>query len=91
MLVSIHIVALKQKKMKPKIVVANEVWAMIFYYLRFIDLIEASAVCKRFYHLIHRMPYYVKKLDESKKLFKSRDFLLEAYENIIRHFFNGVK
>ena len=37
------------------------------------------------------MPYYVKKLDELKKLFTSRYFFLEAYENIFKLFYDGVK
>ena len=35
--------------MNKKIEVSIEVWAMIFRYLRLIDLIEVSAACKKFY------------------------------------------
>ena len=77
--------------MKHKVEIPNEVWAMIFCYLCFTDLIEVSAACKRFYRVIHIMPYYVKKLDELKKLFTSRYFFLEAYENIFKRFYDGVK
>ena len=88
MFTSIHFIA---SKMKHKIEIPNKVSTIIFCYLRLIDLIEVSAACKRFYRVIHTMPYYVKKLDESKELFTSRDFLLEAYENIFKRFYDGVK
>ena len=47
-----------------------EVWAIIFKYLRLIDVVEISCVCKTFYHICEKNEYYVKKLRESKDLFK---------------------
>lgn len=37
------------------------------------------------------MPRYVRKFNESKKLFVSRDFLLKAYKNIFKRFCDGVR
>ena len=39
-----------------------EVWSSIFKYLRLVDLVEISCVCKKFYVLCQRNQYYVKKL-----------------------------
>ena len=47
-----------------------EVWAIIFKYLRLVDVVQISCVCKIFYHIGEKNEYYVKKLRESKDLFK---------------------
>ena len=47
-----------------------EVLVIIFSYLTPNDIMEASAVCKLFYHASRKNKLFVKKLDDSKKLFK---------------------
>ena len=68
-----------------------QVWAVIFKYLRLIDLVEVSCVCKTFYHLCEKNKYYVKKLRESKDIFKDRSWLIETYEKFQRFYFAVFK
>lgn len=76
--------------MNEKIGIPVEVWGMIFRYLRLLDLVEVSAVCKQFHALTHRMFFYVKKLDESRCLITDRHFQKKAYENTFVHFYDGL-
>ena len=46
-----------------------EVLVIIFSYLIPIDIMEASAVCKLFYHASRKNILFIKKLDDSRKLF----------------------
>ena len=59
-----------------------EIWAIIFKYLRIIDLAEISCVCKTFYRVCEKNQYYVKKLRESKNIFKDGPWLIETYKNV---------
>ena len=67
-----------------------EVWAVIFKYLRLIDLVEVCCVCKTFYHLCEKNKYYVKKLRESKDIFKDRSWLIETYKKLFQRFYFAV-
>ena len=65
-----------------------EVWALIFTYLRLIDLVEISCVCKTFYCICKKN--IVKKLRESKDIFKDRPWLIETYKQLLERFYIGV-
>ena len=67
-----------------------EVCAVIFKYLRLIDLVEVSCVFKTFYHLCKKNKYYVKKLRESKNIFKDRSWLIETYKKLFQRFYFAV-
>ena len=49
-----------------------EVWYFIFKYLRYIDLIEVSAVCKE-WNMIIQKGQLISKLKESQNIFTDRD------------------
>ena len=59
-----------------------EVWDLIFTYLRLIDLVEISCVCKTFYGICEKNQYYVKILRESKDIFKDRTWFTNNYLNV---------
>ena len=59
-----------------------DVFSFIFQYLKQIDLIEASAVCKKWYKVISITAFGFK-LKETEELFHDRDWLLKTY---IKHF-----
>ena len=63
-----------------------EVWALAFKYLRYIDLVEVSAVCKDFYKICCTRQSYVLKLKESNEIFFERDWLLKSYRKTIERF-----
>ena len=67
-----------------------KVWAIIFKYLRLIDLVEISCVCKTFYRICEKNQYYVKKLRESKDIFKDRSWLIETYEKLLERLYSAV-
>ena len=67
-----------------------EVSAIIFEYLRLIDLVEISCFCKTFYHICKKNQYYVKKLRESKDIFKDRSWLIETYKELLERFYIAV-
>ena len=67
-----------------------EVWDLIFTYLRLIDLVEISCVCKTFYDICEKNQYYVKILRESKDIFKDRTWLIETYKQLLERFYLGV-
>ena len=55
-----------------------EVLVIIFSYLTPNDIIETSAVCKLFYHVSRKNKLFVKKLDDSKKLFKVNKLIFNS-------------
>ena len=63
-----------------------DVFSFIFQYLKQIDLIEASAVCKKWYSVISITAFGFK-LKETEELFHDRDWLLKTY---IKHFRDSV-
>lgn len=63
-----------------------EVWKLIFTYLRLNDLVEISWECKEFYQLCAENHFYVKKLKESKKIFKDKSQLLCLYKQLCEDF-----
>ena len=67
-----------------------EVWAIIFSYLRLNDLIEISSVCKTFYCLCQKNYFYVKKLHESRDIFKDRSWLFQSYRKLLERFYFGI-
>ena len=81
---------IKEKKNNMQIPV--EVWTLIFTYLRLNDLIEISCVCKEFYYLSEKNRFYVKRLQESKRIFKGRDWIFSHYKQLFdRFYFNLFK
>ena len=64
-----------------------EVWKLIFTYLRLNDLVEISCECKEFYQLCAENHFYVKKLNESKKIFKDKSWLLCLYKQLCEDFY----
>ena len=67
-----------------------EVWAIIFSYLRLNDLIEISCVCKIFCCLCQKNDFYVKKLHESRDIFKGRSWLFQSYRKLHESFYFGI-
>ena len=67
-----------------------EVWAIIFKYLRLIDLVDISCVCKAFYYLCVKNQYYAKKLRESIDIFKYKSCLVETYKKILDRFYFAI-
>ena len=59
-----------------------EVLSVIFRYLKQIDLIEASAVCKQWYTMINNNSFS-SKIKETNQLFDDKDWLLKIYR---KHF-----
>ena len=55
-----------------------EVLVIIFSYLTPNDIMEASAVCKLFYHVSRKNKLFVKKLDDSKKLIKVNKLIFNS-------------
>ena len=76
----------KKNKMK----VSIEVWAMIFKYLRLIDLADVSSVCKEFYYVCQGMSFYNNKLKDSRQHFFDKDWLVKTYKKTIKRFCYGV-
>ena len=64
-----------------------EGWKLILTYLRLNDLIEISCVCKHFYLLCENNHFYVKKFNQSKKIFKDRSWLVHQYRQILERFY----
>ena len=67
-----------------------KIWAIIFKYLRLINLVEISRICKTFYRICEKNQYYVKKLRESKDIFKDRSWLIETYEKLLERLYSVV-
>ena len=55
-----------------------EVLGIIFSYLIPNDIMEASAVCKLFYHTSRKNKLFVKKLDNSRKLFTCDKWIFDS-------------
>ena len=62
------------------ITVPIEVLSLIFDYFKNIDLIEASAVCKKWYEVARIKQRYFSKLKESHKIFVDKSWLIKTYE-----------
>ena len=67
-----------------------EVWAIVFKYLRLIDLVEISCVCKTFYRLCEKYQYYAKKLRESNDICKEKSWLVETYKKLLERFYFAI-
>ena len=52
---------------------------IIFSYLTPNDIMEASAVCKLFYHVSRKNKLFVKKLDDSCKLFTCDKWIFDSH------------
>ena len=66
-----------------------EVLSFIFQYLKQIYLIEASAVCKKWYRVITTIAFGFK-LKEADELFHDRDWLLKTYSKHFDRFRDSV-
>ena len=64
-----------------------EVWTTIFIYLRLNDLVKIWCVCKEFHYICEKKQFYVKKLRESKRIFKDRDWILSHYKQLFERFY----
>ena len=68
-----------------------EVLVIIFSYLTPNDIMEASAVCKLFYHVSRKNKLFVKKLDDSRKLFKVDKWIFNSrYGDVFISFSNQL-
>ena len=61
-----------------------EVWRHIFTYLTLNDWIEISCVFQKFYH------FYVKKFNQSKRIFRDRSWLLCHYKQLCKSFYYSL-
>ena len=50
----------------------TEVWKIVLFYLHLNDLIEMSATSKFFYYLSRENKLFIKKMNESKRLFNDK-------------------
>ena len=50
----------------------TEIWTIVLSYLHLNDLIEMSATCKFFYYLSRENKLFIKKMNESKRLFNDK-------------------
>ena len=66
-----------------------EVWYFIFKYLRYIDLIEVSAVCKE-WNMIIQKGKLISKLKESQIIFTDRDWHMKSYKKNLDRFWNDM-
>ena len=64
-----------------------EIWTFTFTYIRLNDLIEISCVCKEFYYICEKTLFFFKKLRESKRIFKERDWILSHYKQLFHRFY----
>ena len=67
----------------------TEVLAMVFEYLKDLDLIEASAVCKQ-WNSASKSARFSEKLVEVNQLFKDKGWLLKTHRNHFETFRYGV-
>ena len=66
------------------------VWRHIFTYLTLNDLIEISCVCNDFYHLCANNRFYVKKINQSKRIFRERSWLPCRYKQLCENFYDNL-
>lgn len=69
----------------------TEVWTIFFRYLRLVDLVEVSAVCKEFYSLVNELLTYVNRLQDFQNLFCDKVRLRESYNKLFQLFYYAVK
>ena len=67
-----------------------EVWVIMFSYLTPNDIIEASAVCKVFYHVSRKNKLFVKKLHDSRKLYNDDRWIFSYYSDVFVSFSNQL-
>ena len=68
-----------------------EVWATIFKYLRLIDLVEISCVCKTFYRICEKKINIMLRNYMNQKIFlKAESWLIETYEKLLERFYSVV-
>ena len=69
-----------------------EVLAIIFSYLTPNDIMEASAVCKLFYHISRKIKLFVKKLHDSRKLYNrgNNKWIISYYSHVFVSFPNQL-
>ena len=66
------------------------VWRHMFTYLTLNDLIEISCVCNDFYHLCANNRFYVKKINQSKRIFRERSWLPCRYKQLCENFYYSL-
>ena len=59
--------------------VPTEVWTIVLSYLHLNDLIEMSATCKFLYYLSRENKLFIKKMNESKRLFNNKGEFFDHY------------
>ena len=57
----------------------TEVWTIVLSYLHLNDLIEMSATCKFFYHLLRENKIFIKKINKSNRLFNCKGWFCDYY------------
>ena len=68
-----------------------EVLVIIFSYLTPNDIMEVSAVCKLFYHVSRKNKLFVKKLNDSRELFKCDKLIFDCrYNDVFISFSNQL-
>ena len=67
--------------------IPTEVWGLIISHLPLNDLIQVSCVYRDFYRLSRTNSFYVKKLDETKRIFRDRSWIISAYRNLRETFY----
>ena len=67
-----------------------EVWGLISSYLSLNNLIEFSFVCNEFYRLSTSDSFYMKRLNESRKIFRDKSSVVSNYLYICDTFYFGL-
>ena len=63
-----------------------DVWGLKISYLSLNDLIEFSCLCKDFYRMSRNDSFHVKKLNESKRIFKDKLDVASAIQIFVENF-----
>ena len=67
-----------------------EVWRHIFTYLTWNGWIEISCVFQKFHHFCANNRFYVKKFNQSKRIFRDRSWLLCHYKQLCKSFYYSL-
>ena len=67
-----------------------KVWIIIFSYLTPNHIIEASAVCKVFFHVSRKNKLFLKKFHDFRKLYNDDRWIFSYYSNVFVSFSNQL-
>ena len=68
-----------------------EVLVIIFSYLTPNDIMEVSVACKLFYHVSRKIKLFVKKLNDSRELFKCDKLIFDCrYNDVFISFLESI-